>query len=289
MLAESGDTQDIATGWEEFDCFRCETPGEVLYRVGECAVKQCTDCSQVFVSPKPGEDLLRDMYDNGYGQEIFQLPRWRFEAVKAIQSVWAEGRLNLVEEIIGEPDRPSGELVVLQSLDEETGMPKMLEVGVPLGMLFLAKARERGFEIHGHQYSKPIARLVSEGFGAVIHDGPVEDAGFKDAEYDVVCSWDVIEHVPDPRTFLQAIYDTAKPGAAVAVSCPAFNSIPQKLLKDRWWTLKPGEHIWQFTPDTIEMLFGEVGLPIKRIIQSPFHPANLGRLDSLVAIAQKED
>ncbi len=281
------DPQALTPGWEQVECFRCEIPGETLYNVGACAVKRCTDCSQAFISPKPGEEMLRDMYDNGYQQDIFRLPEWQFQVIKAVQSVWAEGRLDLVEAIVGEPERPSDDLVVLQDMDEITSMPKMLEIGTPLGMLFLAKARDRGFSIHGHQYSKPIARLVSDGFAA-LHDGPVENAGFPEAEYDAVCSWDVIEHVPDPSLFLQAIYNTAKPGAAIAISCPNFNSLPQKLFNDRWWTLKPGEHIWHFTPESLGLLFEEAGMPIKRIIKSPFHPANLGRLDSMVALAQKQ-
>lgn len=56
--------------------------------------------------------------------------------------------------------------------------------------------------------------------------------------FDVVCFWDVLEHLEDPRVGLRAAKTTA------LVSIPIFDS-QLHALRSRHF--KPGEHIWYFT------------------------------------------
>jgi len=56
--------------------------------------------------------------------------------------------------------------------------------------------------------------------------------------FDVVCFWDVLEHLPDPRVGLRAARSVA------LVSIPIFES-QLHALKSRHF--KPGEHLWYFT------------------------------------------
>lgn len=56
--------------------------------------------------------------------------------------------------------------------------------------------------------------------------------------FDVVCFWDVLEHMPDPRAALKAANQVA------LVSIPIFES-QVHAIKSRHF--KPGEHLWYFT------------------------------------------
>ena len=47
-------------------------------------------------------------------------------------------------------------------------------------------------------------------------------SGFPDNTYDTIVSFQVIEHIPDDRLFLQEIYRMLKPGGKVVISTPNF-------------------------------------------------------------------
>ncbi len=112
-------------------------------------------------------------------------------------------------------------------------------------------------------------------------------AGAPDGDLaDAVCFWDTLEHVPDPLVFLTEVRRRLAPDGTFALSVPYISALPARLLGRRWWTLKPEQHIWHFTPATLQALATRAGLRITRVCRSPVHQANLGRLDSLVAVGR---
>jgi len=102
--------------------------------------------------------------------------------------------------------------------------------------------------------------------------------------YDVICGWDTLEHVPDPLAVLRRIRELIANDGTLAMSTPYFSSLPSRLLRERWWTLKPAEHIWHYTPYTLRLLAARAGFTVTKVIRSPLSPANLTRLDSLVIL-----
>jgi len=101
-----------------------------------------------------------------------------------------------------------------------------------------------------------------------------------------VCFWDTLEHVPDPLAFLVEIRRRLAPDGAFALSVPYISSLPARLLGRHWWTLKPEQHIWHFTPATLQAVAARAGLRITEKYRSPLRRVNLGRLDSLVALGR---
>ena len=103
---------------------------------------------------------------------------------------------------------------------------------------------------------------------------------------DVICFWDTLEHVPDPLAFLREVGRRLAPDGVFALSVPYFSSVPARVLGSRWWTLKPEQHIWHFTPATLRLVAARAGLVITSVITSPLRRANVGRTDSLVAFGR---
>jgi len=64
------------------------------------------------------------------------------------------------------------------------------------------------------------------------------------------------------------------------------SSLPARLLGRRYCTLKPEQHIWHFTPRTLHAVAARAGLEVTQVYRSPWGRANLGRLDSLVAVGR---
>ena len=80
--------------------------------------------------------------------------------------------------------------------------------------------------------------------------------------------------------------DLLAPDGVVLFSTPYFSSVPSRLLRRRWWTLKPTEHIWHFTPRTHRTVAEQAGMQVTRTVRSPLARANFARLDSLVGVAR---
>ena len=87
--------------------------------------------------------------------------------------------------------------------------------------------------------------------------------------FDVVCAWDTVEHVPDPLSFWRTVRSQVADDGVVLFSTPYVSSLPARLLGTRWWTLKPTEHIWHFTPRTHALLLARAGLALTRVVRNP--------------------
>lgn len=264
------------TTWKRADteavvCCVCRHEGRPIYDLDPFGVVRCPTCSLVFISPRLTSDALQRLYDDVayfegdggvYGCE------GRFGPAMALQRRWMAGRLALAERELGRP--PAG--------------ARLLEVGCAYG-LFLEQARGRGFEVTGVELSHNAAEQARAQRGLTVHSTHVCNAPLA-GPYDVVCAWDTIEHVPDPVEFWARVRSLVADDGVVLFSTPYFSSPPAKLLRERWWTLKPTEHLWQFTPKTHRTVAAAAGMQVTRIVRSPLRRANFGRLDSLVGVAR---
>jgi len=246
-------------------CFRCKIPGRKLYKIGPFWIVQCPDCLQVFVSPRLNSQGVRRFYENPCYFERIYGERNRF--ARFLEHTWTNGRLDLIAQYLG----------------SEKG--QLLDVGCAHG-LFLKAARNRGYKISGIEFSKIAAIYASKLLNIEVLHGELERANFPKDKFDVVCFWDVLEHVPDPGLFIKTTYDILRPGGLAALSCPYFDS-PFTVLQQKYPAMKPAEHIWHFTTKDLRRLLGENGFVIMRIQKNPLSRSNFNRLVSLVVIARK--
>lgn len=246
-------------------CFRCQIPGVLRWDLDPFALVDCPNCGQAFMSPRLNEAGRTALYGNA---KYFDDGVYRNTGAEAMQRRWSAGRLDLIERHLGE--RPHR---------------RIFEVGCAYGM-FLEAARERGFALGGLEYSAVAAETASERLGVPIHVGEVVSLPPTE-EWDAVAFWDVIEHVPDPGAFLTAAAGLTSPGGVIAFSCPNFDSLPARILRTRWWTIKPHKHIWHFRKKDLRRMVTEAGLETITMIRSPLRRANWVRLDSLVVVARK--
>jgi len=246
-------------------CFRCGLPGERHWDLDPFALVECPSCGQAFMSPRLNEAGRMALYGNA---KYFDDGVYRSTGAQAMQRRWSSGRLDLIERHLGGRDDR-----------------RIFEVGCAYGM-FLEAARDRGFGLGGLEYSAVAAAKASERLGVNIHVGEVVSLPATE-DYDSVAFWDVIEHVPDPGAFLAAAAGLTKPGGVLAFSCPNFDSLPARLLRTKWWTLKPHKHIWHFRKKDLRRMVREAGLEMITIVTNPARRANWVRLDSLVVVARK--
>jgi SAM-dependent methyltransferase len=247
-------------------------PGTVQYRMPPLAVVRCPDCGLVFVSPRLAPSALQRLYDQPsyfedggvYGCD----PRdgaGRWNAAIALQRAWTEGRLRLLRAAVPPP-------------------ADLLEIGSGYG-LFLGEARDRGYRVRGVELSRTGAGYARDTLGLDVFCGQLIAAP-DSPPAEVICFWDTLEHVPDPLEFLVEVRRRLAPGGTVALSVPSVSSPPARAFGRHWWTLKPEQHIWHFTPATLRVVAAQAGLSITTVYRSPLRRANLGRWDSIVALGR---
>jgi SAM-dependent methyltransferase len=259
-----------APSWSAADteptvCCLCGVPGDVVHRRPPFAVVRCPVCGLVFVSPRLTARSLQRLYDEpAYFEGGVYGDRTSWSPAMVLQRTWAHGRLARLVRLRPPPGN-------------------LLEIGSGYG-LFLAAARDAGYRVRGVELSRTGVRVARDELGLDVLGGQLADAPLDPA--DVICFWDTLEHVPDPLVFLRQVRDRLSPDGAIALSVPNISSIPARALGARWWTLKPEQHIWHFTPRTLALVAARAGLVITSVVRSPVRAANAGRLDSLVAFGR---
>lgn len=107
-----------------------------------------------------------------------------------------------------------------------------------------------------------------------------EHAARRPAGYDVVCSFQVLEHVRDPRGFLEAASCCLRPGGRLVVSVPAEDSF---MGADRFDVLNmPPHHLTRWTDRALAAVAGLVGLELIDVTHEPLAPGH-ARLYARVA------
>ncbi len=266
-LWTSADTEDVR-------CCLCQREGRVLYRRPPFAVVQCPVCALVFVSPRLTSQALQRLYDEpGYFEGGVYGAQSRWSPAMVLQRAWTAGRLAAISAKLpgGEPYRRTPRT--------------MMEIGSGYGH-FLAAARAAGFVVSGVELSRTGAGFARDTLGLDVFCGQLQEAPVPPTGADVVCFWDTLEHVPDPLAFLGQVRAHLSPDGVFALSVPYFSSLPARLLGAHWWTLKPEQHIWHYTPSTLQVLAARAGLVVTSVVTSPLARSNLTRTDSLVAIGR---
>ncbi len=146
---------------------------------------------------------------------------------------------------------------------------RLLDVGCYTGLFPLA-AQAAGWEAFGLEPSRWAATLAETRLPGRVTAGYLRDAAFPAASFDVITSWDVIEHVTDPKGDLRRMARLLKPGGRLFLSTMASEAPIVRLLGKRWpWYMEM--HRFYFTPETLGFLLNDAGLTVRAIEPYPHY------------------
>lgn len=208
---------------------------------------QCGSCSFVFSQTIPSEKELVDLYSS-YGRDDYLSP----VTIKRFHEI-------------------------LDRLDKFRKTNRMIDVGCGIGY-FLEAAKERGWDVYGTEYTDE-AVAICRSKGIKMQQGKLNASNYEAASFDVLISIEVIEHINNPSEETEHFSRIVRPGGAVYLTTPNFNSISRLLLKEKWNVLSYPEHLCYYTPRTIQNLFSRHGF---RKIKTETTGISISRIQSSV-------
>jgi dolichol-phosphate mannosyltransferase len=142
--------------------------------------------------------------------------------------------------------------------------PRMLEVGAYCG-LFITEAQRRGWAVDAVEPSAWATRYARDVTGVTVHEGFLSQNRAKlQSQYDAVVSWDVLEHVRNPLTFVKECADFLPPGGILCLSTLDIDSWAPRLLKRHWpWLMDM--HVQYFDRHVLADLLTRAGLELVRV------------------------
>ena len=155
-------------------------------------------------------------------------------------------------------DAPSQEFSAWLIVSCHTGVA-LLDIGPNIGIC-LSLARERGWEVSGIEINEEAAAYCRNQRNLHVIPGTLTTETFASGSFDVVLMGDVIEHVQNPLHTLELVQDILKPGGFVIISTPNVGRWAARLLQ-----IKPEEHLYYFTPQTMSSLLNRAGLEVTEI------------------------
>lgn len=82
-------------------------------------------------------------------------------------------------------------------------------------------------------------------------EGPLEPSNYELGSFDVVCSFEVVEHITDPMDEWTKLSRLLRPGGILYATTPNFQSIGRTLAGKEWSIVNYPEHLNYFTPHTL--------------------------------------
>lgn len=140
----------------------------------------------------------------------------------------------------------------------------ILDVGCGMGWL-MDEAIKRGWNAYGTEYS-PTAVEICRKKGIKMTEGVLNPATFGDIKFDVIVSFEVIEHINNPRSELKNINSLLRENGLFYMTTPNFNCYLRYKLKDKYNVITYPEHLSYYTKKTMNKALNDAGFRKKELL-----------------------
>jgi 2-polyprenyl-3-methyl-5-hydroxy-6-metoxy-1,4-benzoquinol methylase len=163
---------------------------------------------------------------------------------------------------------------------------KVLEIGCAYGY-FLNMIKDdiswhKGYDVsnEGISYAKKELKVnaSTEDF--------LDDKEIKPNSIDLVCMWDVIEHLGEPDKHVKKVAQILKKGGAISLTTGDIGAFVARKRGDKWRMVHPPTHIYYFNENSITELLKKYGLKVTSIRHKSTH-RNAGSVFNQLIVNKK--
>lgn len=201
---------------------------------------ECRDCGMVYLNPRLNDAATHQFYNS--------------EA----NAIYNESKFEVGPEARVADDRANTENLAALHRFRGGRTGKLLEIGCADGF-FLAKARAQGYEVHGLELNEPNWRASRDMLGPGILNVDLLEARYPADLFDVIYMRDLIQHIPDPKSFLRECFRTAKPGATLFIGTHNIDGLIERIVRGRYTPLFGFMEPNHFSARTLRRLLKDVG------------------------------
>jgi SAM-dependent methyltransferase len=166
--------------------------------------------------------------------------------------------------------------LVCQELSQKKGT--VYDVGCGDG-LFLNEASRLGLQINGFEPESTPRSQAEKRLGKQLDRKLFDSLGKKKAA--AITCWQVIEHLPDPPSFLRACHKHLAEEGLLALSTVNLDSVQAKCFGGKWLHLDPPRHLWVGTMDRVIQLVKDSGFQVVRVRYNCLEFGPVGWIDSI--------
>jgi SAM-dependent methyltransferase len=236
----------------------CGSPTQSLrYRITRFTIRECRECSQIYLWPLPDPEEIRTMFSQLYTTGEGSVPELRSYYGFCYEDDPANPLVQLYEHW-------------LDVLERQQSQGRILDIGCGTG-LFLAVARRRGWEPFGIDDCAEATRHAREHFGLDVWVGDFSGFPERERRFEAITGWDIIEHSRTPLDLLRAVRGRLVEGGVMGLSTPNQQSILD-VVAGLLYRLSGGritgplekfyieQHFLYFTPRTLRQTLHRAGL-----------------------------
>jgi SAM-dependent methyltransferase len=135
----------------------------------------------------------------------------------------------------------------------------ILDIGCSSGA-FLKTMQGPRWKLYGIDMEASTAERAQAATGAEVFVGDAMDAPFPRESFDVITSFDLIEHVYNPPQLMERVGEWLKNGGLFVGQIPNIDAWEARLFGSYWYGLELPRHLFHFSPQSIRHLMKVSGL-----------------------------
>lgn len=243
---------------QDFESLACDLCGAdrpiKRYEKRGFSIVECQECGMVYTNPRLKGQKIAELYDadyfqgHGFDKSVDYVGEVKEFGAKHPAYTLNDWDLDTIAAMLGR---------------ERAQHARLLEIGCGTGV-FLAKAREHGFNVEGLELSTYAAEFVRN-MGIPVQTKSIEDADFAEGTWDVIVMREVIEHLPHPLESLKTIHRWLKPGGILFMATGNYDSPERKVKGSDWFYFMPEGHLYYFSNRTMQKYLRSAGFSKVRV------------------------
>lgn len=190
-------------------CPLCNKPGSSLLaselRRGTGIVYFCADCEHGYLVDNPHKDA-KAYYDGEYRKEVSHKATVASTNPKEIFDTYVRYQSDRLE-------------VIVPNLTKST---RLLEVGASAGQ-FIAHVKDLVALVHAIELDSECASFLRSNLNVEVETEFLSESEFHANKYDIVCAFQVLEHVGNASQFIESLKQVCEYGGKIFVEVPSLH------------------------------------------------------------------